>query len=71
MVLSIIVATKGRKDEVEDLLESISGYDLNLIEVLKQIFLKESVAVITLYRTYLNQLPDYLSEQDEIKKLMR
>jgi glycosyltransferase involved in cell wall biosynthesis len=34
MILSVIVATKGRKDELEALLESISGYDLSLIEVL-------------------------------------
>lgn len=34
MILSIIVATKGREYELEELLESISGYDLNLIEVL-------------------------------------
>lgn len=34
MLLSIIVATKGRKDEVAYLLDSINGIDLNLIEVL-------------------------------------
>lgn len=34
MILSIIVATKGREYELEALLDSISGYDLTLLEVL-------------------------------------
>jgi len=34
IVLSIVIATKGRKEELEDLLKSINGFDLNLIEVI-------------------------------------
>jgi len=34
MTLSIIVATKGRKYELDALLDSISGYDLTMVEVL-------------------------------------
>ena len=34
IVLSIVIATKGRKDELEALLSSINGFDLSTIEVL-------------------------------------